>query len=126
MATWRAGPLGLQVCHCLDAIRSRPYSWGISPKGESMSFKSFLSAFGAGMKKVASVAVPVAEAASPYINLFAPGVGTAINLAASTVGTIEQKYAASNASSGSGAQKLADAVAIAGPAMAQLMAQEGI
>ena len=91
-----------------------------------MSFKSFLSAFGHDVKKIADVAVPVAQASVPFLNILAPGVGTAVGLALNTVVSVEQKFAAQSAPSGSGPQKLAEVVGIVGPAMQQLFASEGI
>jgi hypothetical protein len=91
-----------------------------------MSFKSFLSAFGHDVKRIADVAVPVAQASVPFLNILAPGVGTAVGLALNTVVSVEQKFAAQNAPSGSGPQKLAEVLGIVGPAMQQLLASEGI
>ena len=90
------------------------------------SFKSFLSQLGHAAKKVVDIFVPVEQAAAPFLNIFAPGVGTALNLATAVVVNVEQKFAAQGNSSGTGAQKLAEALAILGPAMQQLLAQEGI
>jgi hypothetical protein len=88
------------------------------------SFKSFLSQLGHGIQKVVAVAVPVEQAAAPFLNILAPGVGSAINLAFGVVAATEAKFVA--APSGSGPQKLAESVAILSPAIQQLLAQEGI
>ena len=90
------------------------------------SFKSFLSALGHIAKKVIDVAVPIEQAAVPFLNILAPGVGTAVGLIANTTLSIEQKFVAQGAPSGSGPQKLAESLAIIGPAVQQLLASEGV
>ena len=87
-----------------------------------MSFKSFLSAFGHGFQKVASVAIPIEQAANPYIALFNPGIASALNLGIGVVAAVEK-----GAQQGTtGADKSAQAVTLAGPAMIQLLKQEGV
>jgi len=54
------------------------------------------------------------------------GVVNAVGLIQQAVAVIEQKYAALGAATGTGAQKLAEALAIVSPTVTQLLAAEGV
>jgi hypothetical protein len=97
----------------------------VTPVTPASGFKSFLSHIGHFFLKIINFAAPIEAAATPYINMFAPGVGTAIQLGFNAVLAVEQKAAAQNLT-GTGPQKLAEVTAIIGPAFEQLMAAENI
>lgn len=54
------------------------------------------------------------------------GVVNAVGLIQQAVAVIEQKYAALGSAAGTGAQKLAEALAIVSPTVTQLLAAEGV
>ena len=54
------------------------------------------------------------------------GVVNAVDLIQKAVATVEQKFAAAGAATGTGAQKLAQVISIVGPTVTQLLAAEGI
>ena len=55
-----------------------------------------------------------------------PGVINSINLIQQAVATVEQKFAAMGAATGSGAEKLAHVVTLVGPTVNQLLTAEGL
>jgi hypothetical protein len=96
-------------------------------------FESFLSAAGKlftqGLSFVAKEAPAVASLASilfPGATGTASAVVAAINLVQNTVISIEQKYAASGVQTGTGSQKAAEALILAGPAVTQLLTAAGV
>jgi hypothetical protein len=80
-----------------------------------MSFKSFLQKVGEDFLK----ALPWLEKAGSVATIFDPALGTLFNSTLNIVATVEQKYAALGKQSGTGAQKLADALQIGEPIIAQ-------
>lgn len=54
------------------------------------------------------------------------GVVNSVNLIQQAVATVEQKFAALGAQTGTGAQKLAQVVSIVGPTVTQLLTAEGL
>lgn len=96
----------------------------VTPKPSG--FVSFLDKVGGFFKKFFAVVIPVLQAEAPLINLIAPGAATAINLVANAVLAVENQFAAAGNQAGTGAQKSAQVISIVGPAVIQLLAQEGI
>jgi hypothetical protein len=80
-----------------------------------MSFKSFLQKVGEDFAK----ALPWIEKGASIVTLFDPALGTLFNTTLNIVATVEQKYAALGKQSGTGVQKLADAILIGEPVIAQ-------
>lgn len=80
-----------------------------------MSFKSVLQTIGEDFLK----GLPWLEKAGSVVTLFDPALGTLFNQTLNIVATVEQKWAALGKQSGTGAQKLADAVQIGEPVIAQ-------
>lgn len=97
-----------------------------------MSLGSFLSHIGAdfknGLKKLYPVIVKVtqvAQAAAPEIAILNPLIGMAFTTTVGVVASVEQKFAAMGAQSGTGPQKLADATTILTPLLSQVLADAG-
>jgi hypothetical protein len=80
-----------------------------------MSFKSFLQKVGEDFTKV----LPWLEKGASIATIFDPALGTVFGTTLNIVATVEQKYAALGKQSGTGAQKLADALLIGEPVIAQ-------
>jgi hypothetical protein len=80
-----------------------------------MSFKSVLQKIGEDFEK----ALPWLEKGIQVLTAFDPALGELFNTTANIVATVEQKYAALGKQSGTGAQKLADALQIGEPVIAQ-------
>jgi len=85
--------------------------------------------FAKGLKWAVQYAVPVEK----LVALLFPGAAPAMTLVADATGLIqnavllvEQKFAASGVQSGSGAQKLAEAMTLAGDAVTALLSKAGI
>lgn len=98
-----------------------------------MTFTGVLEAIGKGFAKGLQWAVTYAVPAEKLVGLLFPGLApatTAVADATSLVQTavllVEQKYAAAGAQSGTGAQKLAEVMLLAGPAVTQLLTQVGV
>ncbi|ODU53850.1 MAG: hypothetical protein BGO25_05325 [Acidobacteriales bacterium 59-55] len=98
-----------------------------------MSFLSVLEAIGKDFEKGLTWAVEYAVPVEKLVGLLFPpaapvvgAVADATSLIQGAVLMVEQKYAASGAQSGSGAQKLAEVMALAGTAVASLLRQGGI
>ena len=98
-----------------------------------MSFLNVLEEVGKdfekGLKWAVEYAVPVEKLVGLLFPQAAPAVtavADAASLIQSAVLLVEQKYAASGAQSGTGAQKLAEVMALAGSAVASLLQQAGI
>ncbi len=98
-------------------------------------FISFLDAVGADFKKAFSFIAPIATAATPIVSLVGlatgnPALGTAYAAIDSTIQNVvvltEQKFAAMGQQSGTGPQKLAEAVSIVTPAMTQILGSLGV
>ena len=80
-----------------------------------MSFKSFLTKVGEDFTK----ALPWLQKGSSILSVFDPTLGTLFSTTVNIVATVEQKYAALGKQSGTGPQKLADALSIGEPVIAQ-------
>lgn len=91
-----------------------------------MSFKSWLQKVGEDFKKGLLAILPWAETAGQVaVAEFAPALGPAFNATVHIVSVVEQKYAALGKQSGSGTSKLADALTIGEPVIAQLLSDAG-
>lgn len=75
------------------------------------SFTSILSDIGKGLKKFFTVAVGVAVAAEPIVDILFPGVAVLYNSTVTAVGNAENAAIAAGNQTGTGAQKLAFVVA---------------
>ena len=98
-----------------------------------MTFTAVLQAIGQGFTKglkwAVTYGVPVEKLAALLFPAAAPElivVADATTLIQNAVMLVEQKYAASGAQSGTGAQKLEEVLLLAGPAVTSLLAQAGI
>jgi hypothetical protein len=98
-----------------------------------MSFLSVLEAIGKDFEKGLTWAVEYAVPVERLVGLLFPpampvigAVADATSLIQGAVLMVEQKYAASGAQSGTGSQKLAEVMALAGTAVASLLRQGGI
>ena len=87
--------------------------------------KDILKAWGEVIKYLPPVAT-LAALIFPGAAGATVGVVNAIDLVQQAVATVEQKFKAAGAPSGSGPQKLAQVIAIVGPTVTQLLAAEGI
>jgi hypothetical protein len=92
-----------------------------------------LESIGKGFEKgllwAVSYGIPVEKLVGTLFPAVAPvatGVADATSLVQTAVLLVEQKYAAAGVQNGIGPQKLAEVMLLAGPAVAQLLAQAGI
>lgn len=89
-------------------------------------FVSFLKTAGADIEKGIEKAAPFFDLGSKVAaSIGGPGAGIIFSLVSGTVLNVEQKFAAIGKQSGTGAQKLQDAVSILGPALTQLFQSAG-
>lgn len=95
-------------------------------------FISFLEAVGTDFKNgLAKIdpflkeGIALAEAAAPEVAVLDPALGVIFSTVIATVSTIEQKFAAMGAQSGTGAQKLATAISILQPVVSQAFSAAG-
>ena len=98
-----------------------------------MTFTGVLEAIGKGFEKGLTWAVKYAVPAEKLVALLFPAAApTAAVLASATtliqnaVLEVEQKYTASGVQSGTGTQKLAEVMTLAGSAVTALLAQAGV
>jgi hypothetical protein len=98
-----------------------------------MAFLGVLEAIGKdfakGLKWAVQYAVPVEKLVGLLFPAAAPAVtvlASATTLIQNAVVVVEQKYAASGVQTGTGAQKLAEVMTLAGDAVATLLANAGI
>jgi hypothetical protein len=98
-----------------------------------MSFVGVLEALGKDFAKGLKWAVQYALPVEKLVALLFPAAGPAVAVLANAttliqnaVLLVEQKYAASGVQSGTGPQKLAEVLALAGDAIAALLAKAGI
>jgi hypothetical protein len=98
-----------------------------------MSFVGVLESVGKGFAKGLKWAVAYAVPAERLIGLLFPalqpataGLADATSLIQNAVLLVEQKYAASGAQSGTGAQKLSEVMALTGPAVTALLEKAGV
>jgi hypothetical protein len=96
-------------------------------------FESVLSSIGKDFEKGLAFAVKYAAPVASLVALLFPAtvaadstVVTATDLIQNAVLVVEQKYAASGAQSGTGAQKLSEVLTLTQAAVTNLLAQEGI
>src|SRR5271169_3190928 len=75
-------------------------------------FVSFLDKIGLFFEKAIAIVHPIIAAGAPFLNIFAPGVGTAVSLVDNMVASVEAQFQANKAPAGSGAQKSAQVLAI--------------
>lgn len=99
----------------------------------SNKFESFLSTVGTDFMKGLGFAVKEAPLVGNLVTIFYPGnaavsplVTAGLTLLQNSILTIEQKYAASGAQSGTGEQKAAEVLALSGPAVTQLLTAGGV
>ena len=98
-----------------------------------MSFSGVLAAVGKDFAKGLKWAVQYAVPVERLVALLFPGTAPAVTVLVSAttliqnaVVMVEQKYAASGVQSGTGAQKLAEVMTLAGDAVAALLTKGGI
>ena len=98
-----------------------------------MTFTSVLEAagkgFAKGLKWALLYAIPVERLVAILFPAAAPaatGLADATALIQTAVLLVEQKYTAAEAQQGTGEQKLAEVIHLAGPVVTQLLAQAGI
>ena len=98
-----------------------------------MTFLGVLEAVGKGFAKglawAAVHALPVEKLVATLFPSAAPvaaGIADATSLVQTAVLLVEQKYAAAGVQSGTGPQKLAEVLLLAGPVVTQLLTQAGI
>ena len=80
-----------------------------------MSFKSVMQWIGEEFLK----ALPWLDKGAEIVSVFDPAAGALFKSTVNIVATVEQKYAALGKASGTGTQKLADALQIGEPVIAQ-------
>lgn len=92
----------------------------------SNGFVSFLKSVGSAFKKGLPIVIKAAQIADVGISIVNPALGGIINTSIATVLNVEQKFAAMGQQSGTGPQKLAEAVNILYPAFEQVFSQYGV
>lgn len=99
----------------------------------SVTFTSILEAIGKGFAKglawAVTYAIPVEKLVATLFPAAAPvatGLADATSLIQNAVLLVEQKYAAAGVQSGTGAQKLAEVMLLAGPVVTQLLSEAGV
>jgi hypothetical protein len=115
------------------AQQHRSASFKQEKEGDPMSFLNVLEEVGKdfekGLKWAVEYAVPVEKLVALLFPQAAPAivaVADATSLIQGAVLLVEQKYAASGAQSGTGPQKLAEVILLAGSAVTSLLQQAGI
>lgn len=88
-------------------------------------FVSFLEAAGKDIEKSLAAIMPIAVGAEPLVNAAFPGFGVLYNTTVGVVMAVEQKWFAIGQQSGTGTQKLADAVSILGSLVKQIYSVAG-
>ena len=91
-----------------------------------VSLNTILSDIGNGLKKFFGIAVTVAQAAEPIIDIAFPGIAPLYNLTVAEVAKAEAAAVAAGAQSGTGAQKMALVVAAITPVFQQYASTTGI
>ncbi len=99
----------------------------------NVTFTGVLEAIGKGFEKGLEWAVAYAVPVEKLVGLLFPAVAPATTMVADATSLIqtavllvEQKYSAAGVQNGTGAQKLAEVVLLAGPVVTQLLTQAGI
>jgi len=102
-------------------------------KGNPMSFIGTLESIGKGFARGLAWAVTYAVPVEKLVGLIFPqaepamtGVAAATTLIQNAVLMVEQKYAASGVAHGTGTQKLAEVIQLAGGAVTSLLSSAGI
>jgi len=90
------------------------------------NFTSILSAIGNGLKKFFGIAVNVAVAAEPIIDVVFPGIATLYNLTVNEVAKAEAAAIAAGSQTGTGAQKLALVLQAITPAFQEYAKATGV
>lgn len=90
-----------------------------------MSLKSFLSAVGADFKKGLDFALKLEPAVEAGLAIADPPIAALLHVTTATIMNVEQKFAAMGTQSGTGAQKLAQAIQILEPTVVSTFAQYG-
>jgi hypothetical protein len=98
-----------------------------------VTFTGVLEAIGKGFEKGLQWAVTYAVPVEKLVGLLFPaaapvatGIADATSLVQTAVLLVEQKYAAAGVQNGTGPQKLAEVMLLAGPVVTQLLTQAGI
>ena len=91
-----------------------------------MSFKSFLKAVGQDFKKGLDYALKLEPAVEVGLQIADPPVAALLHLTTATILSVEQKFAAMGAQSGSGAQKSAQVIQILEPTIKSILAPYGV
>ena len=95
-----------------------------------MSFLTVLEKIGHGIATVFEKAIPIAQeaqiVATPFENLFAPGLAQIINLTIGKIADAEALAAAAGKQSGSGATKLAYVATAIAPQIAPILSTLGV
>jgi hypothetical protein len=92
-------------------------------------FETIGKDFEKGLQWAVTYAVPVEKLAATLFPSTAPvadGLADATTLLQNSVLLVEQKYAAAGAQNGTGPQKLADVLTLAGPVVTQLLSKAGL
>lgn len=89
------------------------------------SFVSVLDQIGHDFKVIFEKVVPVAKVAEPFVAILDPALSPLFNTVVGVVSEVEQKFAALGQQSGSGPQKLAEALQIVSPAAQALLQVAG-
>ena len=99
----------------------------------SVTFTSVLEAIGKGFEKglqwAVTYAIPIEKLVGTLFPAAAPvttSIADATSLVQTAVLLVEQKFSAAGVQSGTGAQKLAEVVLLAGPVVTQLLSEAGI
>lgn len=99
----------------------------IAPQGNlEEKFVSFLSHVGHFFKVALDKALPFAAAAEPIVGIAFPQLSGLYDSTVAAVAMAEQKAAAAAQQDGSGAQKLADVLAVIAPVATQQLSQAGV
>jgi hypothetical protein len=88
-------------------------------------FLSVLESVGKECKKGLDVVLKIGTVAAPFLTAANPLAGSILSTTIGVVMQTEQKYAALGQQTGSGTQKLADATAILGPLLSQVLGDAG-
>lgn len=90
------------------------------------NLKTILSDIGSALKKIFGVAVTVAQAAEPIVDIAFPGIATLYNLTVAEVAKAEVAAIAAGAQNGTGPQKMAMVISAIMPAFTEYAAASGI
>lgn len=94
-------------------------------ENDAVKVVKFLTRVGQDAEKGITIAAPYISDISALVSLSNPALGLAISTVGSTVVLVEQKFAAIGKQSGTGEQKAADVLAVAGPVLSDALAKSG-